>query len=275
MTIKTFINKTFGKIEQKCCQPWLNIIATLYLNFRTLPIKQAIKFPLYVYGRVKFYDLKGNIKINGPIYKGMIKLGKHDDVYSHTTKNIIMLTEGSNIIFNGHCSIANGFLLRITDRGILRFGELTQCGTDVHIICTKYIDIGNYTTISYGCILMDSNCHYTINLNTHQVNRKDGEIILGSKNWIGNNSRILKGAKTGSGCLISSNSIINHNYSEVTNCLLAGSPASIKLNNITRCFSYERENEINDYFKQHPTEKKMQFDKSYTDPLEDMIEFFK
>ena len=65
MTISTFFNKAFAFVERKLAYPWLNPFATVYLNFRTLPFVQALRFPLYVYGRVKFYELKGKILLRG------------------------------------------------------------------------------------------------------------------------------------------------------------------------------------------------------------------
>lgn len=53
----------------------LNWFKTLYLNFRTQPLKIAIQFPFFVYGKLDIHSLKGDIFIDAPIKTGMIKIG--------------------------------------------------------------------------------------------------------------------------------------------------------------------------------------------------------
>lgn len=57
-------------------QPWIRFIKTIYLNFKLLPWNIAVKLPIYLYGPVNLYWLKGKIEIkSNKIYRGMIKLG--------------------------------------------------------------------------------------------------------------------------------------------------------------------------------------------------------
>ena len=54
----------------------LNLLKTVYFNFRVFPFKTAIRFPVFVYGRVCFEDLhKGCIKILGDTALHSIHLG--------------------------------------------------------------------------------------------------------------------------------------------------------------------------------------------------------
>lgn len=49
---------------------------TLYLNFRALPFKIAVRMPLAVSARVKIRGcMRGTIKICGPVHPFMISLG--------------------------------------------------------------------------------------------------------------------------------------------------------------------------------------------------------
>lgn len=54
----------------------VNIIKTIYINFRCLPFSQAVYFPIIVYGSPKFHSLSGKISIEGQIKKGMIEINK-------------------------------------------------------------------------------------------------------------------------------------------------------------------------------------------------------
>ena len=60
----------------------LNIIATLRVNFSLLSLREAIKFPVYVYGKTFIHSLKGKIVFNSPIHSGMLRLGfKYVDLH--------------------------------------------------------------------------------------------------------------------------------------------------------------------------------------------------
>lgn len=43
-----------GRLELILAHNWLNPFATLYLDLRSLPFLQALKFPIFVYGRPLF-----------------------------------------------------------------------------------------------------------------------------------------------------------------------------------------------------------------------------
>ena len=44
-----------------------NIIKIIYVNFHFLPFKQAIKFPIDVYGKLRIVGNSGKLCINGTI----------------------------------------------------------------------------------------------------------------------------------------------------------------------------------------------------------------
>lgn len=53
----------------------LGIPKSIYINFRYLPFKQAVRFPILVSYWCKLMTLHGKIKIEAPIKTGMIMLG--------------------------------------------------------------------------------------------------------------------------------------------------------------------------------------------------------
>lgn len=273
--MKQLINKAFGLIERKLTARWFNPFATLYLNFRTMPLRIAYHLPIYVYGRVKYYNLKGSIEFNCEVKRGIVKMGRHDDNYNLSPYGVLYIDKDSKIIFSGYCSIAAGYIWRVWKGGILRIGDLNAFGNSCTIICTNNIVIGNYNRIAFNSLIMDTNSHYTINLNNFQVKRTEGEVNIGDKNWIGNNSHLNKGCKIGDGCLVGACSTVNKDFSNHKSVLLVGTPAAVKFEGITRCFSFAREKEIAAFFKKHPDANTMIFDESYIDPIEDTVNFFK
>ena len=62
------------KLIYHCSQPRLRLLHSLFFNFKLLPIKQAIKLPIYIYGPIKFYWLCGKIELRSEkIFSGMIQ----------------------------------------------------------------------------------------------------------------------------------------------------------------------------------------------------------
>lgn len=273
--MKQVINRLFGLIERKLTARWFNPFATLYLNFRTMPLRVAYRLPIYVYGRVKYYNLNGSIEFNCEVRRGMVKMGRHDDNYTLSPFGELYIDKSSKIIFSGYCSVSAGYIWKVWTGGILHIGNMNSFGSSCTIICSNNVTIGNCNRIAFNSLIMDTNSHYTINLNNFQVKRTEGKVEIGDKNWIGNNSRLNKGCRIGSGCLVGASSTVNKNFLQCKNVLLAGTPAVVKFEGITRCFSYAIEKEISTFFNKHPDTDTMILDENYTDPVEDTIKFFK
>lgn len=53
--------KTIIKPIYKCIRLFflLNILKTIYVNFKTQPLSKAIKLPIFVYGKLEIYSLRG------------------------------------------------------------------------------------------------------------------------------------------------------------------------------------------------------------------------
>lgn len=61
-------------------EPRIAIFKTIIANFRCFPFRQAIHFPLFLYGNITFIN-EGHISLR-PTYltPGLIKLGKTDSI---------------------------------------------------------------------------------------------------------------------------------------------------------------------------------------------------
>ena len=273
MTLNCIINKIFGKIEYILYRRRVSPLSTFYLNFRTLPISQAIKFPIWVYGRVEFASLNGRIILKcNKIKSGMIKLGRHRDDYTLLSKRqFIRIDTDSSITFNGYTSIASDFLLRVTGKGNLEFGEKVWIGQGVRFDCTDNIFIGQGASITYHTIISDSNHHYVID-EKNIITRMSAPIKIGAYNWIGNNSVISKGCKTSAYTIVTHGSLLNKDYPAIDNSrkpmVLAGEPAKIIGYNKKRVFESKNEKVIKQFFENHPNEKTLFWNTEWSDDVE-------
>lgn len=251
------MNSLFRKIEMFTSKTHLNILKTLYVNIRLLPIKDAVKLPIFIYGRCNICDLSGSIKIKGEIIRGMIKLGYRQGYFSAPTfGGMLLIKDNCQIVFNGPCMFDYNYSIRITSHGIVEIGKGIGFGSDTKIYCENFIKIGDYCRIPYGSTFMDTNYHYSVDIQNGTIYRKDGKIEIGDFNWIGNTSTLMKGTKTPVGTIIASKSHLNKDFvklGEGKGCLvIAGSPAKIVKENNTRVHSYEIEEELNQWFDSNP-----------------------
>ncbi len=252
-----FINQLLGRIENHLFRPWFNPFATLYINLRLCRITNAVKFPIFIYGRAHFDLLNGNIIFHGDVKTGMIKFGQ---TLGHFTspkgKIYFFLKENSTIIFEGSCFFSADTSLRLTENSVLRFGDKVMIGDSVKIICEKKIEIGENTRITFGSQIIDTNFHYIVDLENNTIQRKNGNIKIGANNWIGNHSSVMKGAETEEYCILASGSLLNKKFEEKS-IILAGTPAKMIDKSKKRIFSVTEEHFIDQYFDKNPIINKM------------------
>lgn len=254
----TILNKIFNKLEYISSKQRIKIFKTIYINFRTLPFKTAIKFPISIYGKIKFRSLAGSIEIRNKVKRGMIRFGYVQGNFSGQKGNaMILLSPDTKLIFNGPCWFDVDCVIRITDKGKVDLGEYIGFGSDTKIYCEDYIKIGNLCRIPFGSTFMDTNYHYSINVNNYEVSRKTKPIIIGERNWIGNTCVIMKGTKTPEGTIIGSRSFLNKDYTKEKEdhsyLILAGSPAKVVGYDFTRILNLNDEINLNKFFRVNKT----------------------
>lgn len=223
-------------------------LQTLYINFKMLPFKQALKLPIFIYTATEFRSLEGKIRINGYISPNMIHIGDNTR-YPTTNKPLSIWTINGLIIFNGPIKFFQGTYVYVGKKATLQFGSNgTFIGSDTKIICRDNIFIGNHVEITWECQIYDTSFHYVIRENS-EVYALTKKIIINDFVWVGNRTTISKGAILPSHSIVASGSLCNKDYSEHgEKCLYAGYPAMCKKSNIDRIYSYTKEAEYDEIY---------------------------
>jgi acetyltransferase-like isoleucine patch superfamily enzyme len=74
-----------------------------------------------------------------------------------------------------------------------------------------------------------------INTGLALINKGYAPIIIGENNWFAMRCVILKGTQTPNNCVIAGNSLLNKDYSSLSeNIMLGGSPAKLKMGDVRR-----------------------------------------
>lgn len=250
MNFKAIIkkNRFFRFIFNKWRKTGLSIHKTIIYNLISLPFRDAIKFPIWIYQDTQIEHI-GNIKIDAPICTGMIRIGKKHFFRNSKTTFI----NNGTIRFYGYCTIMGGCTIHVLgNNSILILGKEVMIGENSKVLIGPNIEIGDYTRIAFESLLMSADFHYLINITTRQIKRNMGPIIIGKYNWIGNNSIIKKGTITPDYCIVSNNTMLTKDYSDYgTYTLISGIPGRVKDNKYRRIYNNIYSSNIDNYFKEH------------------------
>lgn len=229
----------------------LNLIKTFYINFRTQPFGKAIKFPIFVYGRLKILSLRGNFIIEAPISLGMIKIGyKYIDLFPASLIPAQIKITGK-LIVAGNLIIGGGvsFFVEGT-HSLMKVGKNCTIGGGSYIKATNNVEFGDNVQITGECVIMDCEMHYVRNIETGLIKRNFGIIYIGANCWINQRTIIVKNSIIPKYSITARASYLNKDYSLYgTNLLLFGSPAIPKDDKFQRIFNINQEAELGNYFR--------------------------
>ena len=226
--------KTLLYILTRC-----NVLKTIYINFKKLPLKIALHLPIWVYGKTQFRSLTGKIEISGKIRSGMIKIGRND-IYVTTSIPRTILTLDGVIRVHDYFTFTNGGYLLVSHNGVLDIGN-GFIGSNYKIMCFNRIKIGDNSRLTWNLQIYDTSFHYVEQQDsTHPLT---SPIFIGNNVWIGNNSTISKGAKIPDKSIVTSHSLVNKDFTNtgLNGIMLAGVPATIKKQDCYRVFDEKLE----------------------------------
>ena len=205
----------------------LSLPKTVWLNFRHLPFKQAIKLPLFI-----SYDtdisVKGKIVIEGNVRTAMIRMGFLCALACDTKEQTRLCIQKNGILrFLGEAHIGHGTRLIVRSNAKMTLGDNFAVSSNSTIQCYEKITFGRDIQFAWDCLVMDSDTHSIYDPEGNWMNPPK-EIVFGDKVWIGCRSTILKGTIIPSNSVIGACSFVTGSKFD-DNTIIAGSPAkSIK-----------------------------------------------
>ena len=239
-----------GRLERLFFTNWFNPLATLWLNFRSLPFLQAVRVPIFIYGRPRFYSLSGRIKIEGKVVPGMIKF---NIVLPGAPSNMSVQSELYNeglIIFRGKGEFGTGNKIRVATYGVFDIGENFKIPDMCNVYCTKSIRWGSFVRLSHRSQVLEANLHYVADFKEGVVKNYTRPISIGNQCWIGNSSTVSAGAVLPNFTIVASNSLVGKDYSYLKEgSLIGGTPAKLIAEEMYRIEDPKANTIIGDYFR--------------------------
>lgn len=248
---KQTINQLLGEIEMNKLENRLQFWKTLYFCFRTMPFRFAIKTPVWIYGKISFYNLSGKVlPLNGIlVHSGMVKIGLMDQTRSISDRSSITLTGifqyGSNITIRQGAKWNIGGELIICDGCML--------ADNVSLFVSTRCLIEDNCVLAFNCMLMDSDVHYMIDVQTHEINNNNSPIRIGRGSWVGNYTMIKKGGILPTFTIVAGPySSIGKDYAKMNlpkYAIIGGNPAKLIKNGMREVNNGKMELFLNDFFR--------------------------
>ena len=154
----------------------------------------------------------------------------------HTRIGLADGAKKENVIIEDNCWLFGQLWVQSSGRVIMHHDS--KVGEGSILKCVDLIEIGAYTAISQGVIIIDNNNHplnpefrkqmrvsdyYSeMRLWKHSVHTP---VIIGENCLIGNNSRICKGVRIGDNAIVAANAVVTKDVP--SNSIAAGNPAKI------------------------------------------------
>lgn len=263
-------NSWLGDVEMQRSRDRIRLLQSLYVNFRSLPWRQAWKMPIVTYSNLDIQSLNGKIVFDGCEVKPMmVQLGVFQRYRSQGKTRI---NNKGIIVFHGSGKILRGAELMTYPSATIEIGDSFFIGENAMIFAAEYISIGKSSCISYHSQLCDSDFHFMINVNDGTVRNRTKPIKIGDYNWITNNVSVKKGTITPDHITAAgSYTVLLKDYTKTIPpySILAGNPAKCLVSGYSRIWKNEKEQIafLSDYFRKNPQCKNFVIgeDKSYTD----------
>ena len=227
----------------------LNLIKTLFLNFKLLPLRDAICLPILLFGKISISECTGNIELL-KVKFGTLRVGyfPHRLFGLDYCNSLTRLSIKGKMIVGENVFIGNGSFIKVEEKGILSLGNDVKIGPNTRMYSKRNITIGGTCYISWDCQFFDTDFHYVVD-EQGRVFRNDKSIIIGYNVWIGNRVTINKGSKIADYSIIASNSLVNKNLSDIYGSgVFAGIPAKLMGTGKKRIFNYNVETKMDRLF---------------------------
>lgn len=234
-----------------------NWIKTIVLNFKLLPLCEARKLPILLFGKMDLH-IGNSAKViwkSGEVRFANVLIGNSHSSplssFNHRYTTTYLSING-NLIFDGFGQfIGNGSKIKVNNGATLYLGDHVYFNNDTMLSCYNKIIIGANTTFSWSCQIFDTNFHYMVDCDGI-IKRKNGEILIGNGSWIGYRSTLQKGTKLDDYTIIASNSVVNKDFMGEPNCVIGGVPAKLLSKGKFYVGNYALEVKLDDFFAQHP-----------------------
>lgn len=213
----------------------VNWFLTIYLNIYYLGLRRALRLPLlFGYGtKIGAIGERGAIEVSDKFGALCFGMKKEPFKYGDDT-NYWYIGKSSKMIIKGTCRMAKGVRLKLFDNSLLIIGNHFTSNANLLVSCANKVIFGDDCLLGWNITIMDNDGGHMIIDEKNPLNCvKSREITIGNHVWIGAEVSILKGTSISDGSIVGYNAFLCGLKVEMNKCLIIGSPAYIKREQIS------------------------------------------
>ncbi len=200
-------------------------INTLYINFKFLPIKQALKLPIILKNTRLRIAKDSIISINSDVcYRGMIQIGNDFlNNYWNSAPAILDVRGGGKIMFGKNVKLGPGSFVRVGNNALLELASNVHSSSGINLYSYYKVCIDEGTKIGWNSIIMDTDSHPLYDGIRNKLTKIYAPIKIGKNCWIGTNVIILKGTTFADNITVRAGSVVSGIY-DSPKTVIGGNP---------------------------------------------------
>lgn len=211
----------------------MSLLATLRLNFTLLPLRQALRLPVLVKGRVRM-DLgpEARLVLPAQVRRGMVVIGSRHETYKAAAGR-------TQLSLYGKWRVGGPFHLGIDSCLYVHRGATLTTGTDVFVARDSQIECAESVTLGARVLAGEI---YICDTAGHPVSHggvlqpMTRPIVVGDDCYFGFRTQVLRGAQIPPHCVIGSGAVCTRDYASAYpagHLLLTGVPAEVRAEEVT------------------------------------------
>lgn len=224
-----------------------NLPKTIYFNIAVFGIKDALRLPVFLFGRVHLEGLHrgcvelqqirtGGVRIGGGWFTELCGYSNRFESFVRIKGKLIL---GEDVVFH------QGVVISVVKNATLRIGNNVRFNERVTIHSKNSITIGDKCRFGWNVQILDTGFHYMINKG--KLAYRNAPVVMEHNVWVANGVSIMKGTYLPAYTVVASNSLVNKNFGEIgEHCLIGGIPAKIITNGVERLLL--RDSEVDNLF---------------------------
>lgn len=244
--------KILTRLERWLTCSHLNPLLTFYANLRLLPLRQALRCPIYVYSHATLMDLSGSVSFDCPVRRGLVRLNVKDFGPAQRGSNLELALRG-HMRFGGAALIRSDTKIYVDHGATLNIGHNLRMGAGIIINCLNEITIGAGVRIGHRSQLLDSNMHFMLDTARRRVASLRKRIEIGSHCWLTNSVTVYGGGVIPSWSVVASGTMVNKDLADLGHGnIIGGTPARLLASGMRLVNNYDKEREIDLFYRQNP-----------------------